>query len=276
MTDDYFISSRIFGGLRKFVIFYHSATNNVDPRTSKWFLISNIWSLPLILFCYVILVLFGQKFMTSRRKLEIRGALIVYNMLLVALSLSMLCEFVQALLNIPSFNYFCQGVENEDREDLVRLARVNWLFFLSKIVEFLDTVFLILRKKSVSFLHAYHHTSACFLWWVVVKWQPGGTSYFGAMLNCLVHVVMYFYYLISALGPQYRKYLWWKKYLTTIQLLQFSMVFIYLVNAMFVKGCSYPRWLLWVFIGYDITLFLLFMNFCVKEYLLKSMKGKRQ
>jgi hypothetical protein len=43
-------------------------------------------------------------------------------------------------------------------------------------------------------------------------------AFFGASLNCFVHIVMYFYYMVSALGPEYRKYLWWKKYLTSLQL----------------------------------------------------------
>lgn len=29
---------------------------------------------------------------------------------------------------------------------------------------------------------------------------------------------MYSYYGLAALGPQYQKYLWWKRYLTRIQL----------------------------------------------------------
>lgn len=29
---------------------------------------------------------------------------------------------------------------------------------------------------------------------------------------------MYTYYMLSAIGPQMRKYLWWKKYMTMIQL----------------------------------------------------------
>lgn len=47
---------------------------------------------------------------------------------------------------------------------------------------------------------------------------PGGMGTFHALLNCVVHVVMYTYYGLSAMGPRYQKYLWWKKYLTTIQL----------------------------------------------------------
>lgn len=38
------------------------------------------------------------------------------------------------------------------------------------------------------------------------------------LLNSLVHVVMYSYYFMAALGPKMQKYLWWKKYLTSMQL----------------------------------------------------------
>ena len=38
------------------------------------------------------------------------------------------------------------------------------------------------------------------------------------MVNCLVHVVMYSYYCLSACGPAVRRFLWWKKYLTMLQL----------------------------------------------------------
>lgn len=37
-------------------------------------------------------------------------------------------------------------------------------------------------------------------------------------LNASVHVVMYSYYFLSALGPEVQKYLWWKKYITKLQM----------------------------------------------------------
>ena len=49
------------------------------------------------------------------------------------------------------------------------------------------------------------------LWWIGVKFVAGGSSFLGAMFNCFVHVLMYTYYLIAALGPRFKKYLWWKK-----------------------------------------------------------------
>lgn len=45
---------------------------------------------------------------------------------------------------------------------------------------------------------------------------------FPAALNAGIHVLMYSYYGLSAFGPQMKKYLWWKKYLTLIQLVIFT------------------------------------------------------
>lgn len=38
------------------------------------------------------------------------------------------------------------------------------------------------------------------------------------MINSTVHVIMYLYYALAAMGPGVAKYLWWKRYLTMIQL----------------------------------------------------------
>jgi len=41
---------------------------------------------------------------------------------------------------------------------------------------------------------------------------------FGGIINSFIHTVMYSYYFLSALGPHMQKYLWWKKYLTRMQI----------------------------------------------------------
>lgn len=78
------------------------------------------------------------------------------------------------------------------------------------------------------------------LWWIGVKYVPSGSSelihstkigfsrnsfndflfaaFLPAMTNSFVHVIMYSYYGLSTLGPTVTKYLWWKKYITIIQL----------------------------------------------------------
>ena len=44
------------------------------------------------------------------------------------------------------------------------------------------------------------------------------TAFFMGVLNTFVHIIMYSYYGLSALGPSVQKHLWWKKYVTKLQL----------------------------------------------------------
>lgn len=258
--------------LQNVVEYYHLSMESGDPRTSSWLFMSTPWPTIGIVFVYILVVVFGPKLMNSRQSFDLRGILIVYNCGLVLLSLYMLIEYILSIRGIPNFNYWCDGVEYVNDAKLLRYSSVNWLFYISKLVELFDTFFFILRKKpnQISFLHVYHHSSMCMLWWTVVKWTSGGTSYFGASLNCFVHVVMYTYYMLSAFGPQYRKYLWWKKYLTSLQLLQFMALLIYIQIALRIPGCGFPRWTLWLFFFYSISLIVLFSMFFFHEYIKKG------
>ncbi|RXG60166.1 Elongation of very long chain fatty acids protein 4, partial [Armadillidium vulgare] len=102
------------------------------------------------------------------------------------------------------------------------IASGLWWYYMSKLIEFTDTLFFILRKKNnqLTFLHVYHHSTMFFLWWIGVKYVAGGSSFLAAMMNSFVHVIMYLYYGLSSFGPYMQKYLWWKKYLTCIQLIR--------------------------------------------------------
>lgn len=40
------------------------------------------------------------------------------------------------------------------------------------------------------------------------------------VVNSFVHVVMYTYYMLAACGPQLQRYLWWKKYITVLQMVR--------------------------------------------------------
>lgn len=99
-------------------------------------------------------------------------------------------------------------------------ARGVYVYFLAKISELLDTVFFVLRKRDrqVTFLHLYHHTVMPMISWGTTKYYPGGHGTFIGLINSFVHIIMYAYYLLSALGPQMQKYLWWKKYITNMQM----------------------------------------------------------
>ncbi|XP_028407151.1 elongation of very long chain fatty acids protein 4-like [Dendronephthya gigantea] len=264
--------------MERIVDHYHTAMELGDPRTANWPFMSTPWSTLLLVFLYVMIVSLGPRVMKSREAFDLKAILVIYNFGLVILSTYMLYEYLASVSSTPGFNYWCQGVDPGNHPSLLRHASVTWLYFISKFIEFFDTFFFILRKKDnqVSFLHVYHHISVCLLWWTVVKWNPGGTTYFGASLNCFVHIVMYFYYMVSALGPKYRKYLWWKKYLTSLQMIQFTMLLVYILHAITIKDCTFPRWVLGLFFCYGISLLILFANFFAKSYINRVTAEKGQ
>ena len=51
-----------------------------------------------------------------------------------------------------------------------------WIYTVSKVVEFMDTVLMVIRKKQnqVTFLHLFHHASILNIWWWVQTFLPGG------------------------------------------------------------------------------------------------------
>lgn len=156
----------------------------------------------------------------------------------------------------------------------MRMASVCWLYYFSKFIEMLDTVFFVLRKKpkQITFLHVFHHSIMPFTWWFGVRFSPGGLGTFHALLNCIVHVIMYTYYLLSALGPSFQRFLWWKKHLTSLQLIQFVLVTVHISQYFFMKDCPYPYPLFMYIIAlYGIIFLLLFLNFWHHAYT----KGKR-
>lgn len=90
---------------------------------------------------------------------------------------------------------------------------INYYF---KYIELLDTVFLVLKKKPLAFLHVYHHAVTAFLCYTQLNGQTS-ISWLVITLNLSVHVLMYYYYYATAGGAK----IWWKKYLTSMQITQF-------------------------------------------------------
>ena len=55
-----------------------------------------------------------------------------------------------------------------------------------------------------SLLHLFHHGIMPLSCWPGARWFCGGHASFMSMLNSFVHVVMYTYYMIAAMGPEYK------------------------------------------------------------------------
>ena len=107
-----------------------------------------------------------------------------------------------------------------------------------------------------------------FVIWFGANFAPGGNSVFGPAQNSVVHVIMYSYYFLASFGSKYRKYLWWKKYLTLLQLVQFTINLGFLVNFLVNPGmCKFPHWMPKFMVFYMISFLILFGNFYLISYI---------
>ncbi|XP_058452860.1 elongation of very long chain fatty acids protein AAEL008004 [Malaya genurostris] len=253
---------------------YENMAKGADPIIDSWPLMGSPTTVLTIAACYLLFVLHvGPRWMQNRKPIELKAALISYNAAQVVFS-TVLCVqpfFFGGISNMFTVSCHASSSSNSnnttDNDLQLTIWKCTWWYFVLKLVELLDTVFFVLRKKQnqVSFLHVYHHTIMAVFTWGYLKYLPGTQGAFLGFVNSFVHIVMYTYYLIAALGPRYHKYLWWKKYMTTLQLTQFGIMLVYLFLIITFQ-CSVPRSLSFFFV-INVTIFLfLFGNFYRKAY----------
>lgn len=85
------------------------------------------------------------------------------------------------------------------------------------------------------------------------------------IVNGMVHTIMYAYYILSTFDNM-KPYLWWKKYVTTIQLIQFIILGIHFAVAALTPNCGYPRALSLTGVAIACLFFALFMSFYKETY----------
>ncbi|XP_068594700.1 elongation of very long chain fatty acids protein 7a isoform X2 [Brachionichthys hirsutus] len=229
-------------------LIYDGFVQNVDTRTDNWLLMSSPLPQIVIIASYIYFCTsFGPRMMENRKAFDLKRVLIVYNFGIVALSLYMIYEFVKSGWGM-GYSFGCDLIDYSDSPQALR------------------------KNSQVTFLHVYHHSIMPFTWWFGVRYAAGGMGTFHALLNCFVHVIMYTYYGLTAMGPKYQKYLWWKKYLTTIQLIQFVLVTSHISQYFFINDCyyQYPVFI-YVISLYGLIFLFLFLNFWYHAYT----KGKR-
>lgn len=152
------------------------------------------------------------------------------------------------------------------------LANLLWLFYISKVWDFWDTIFIVIGKKwrQLSFLHVYHHITIFLFYWLNSHVNYDGDVYLTIVLNGFIHTVMYTYYFICmhTKVPETGKSLpiWWKSSLTMMQMIQFITMMsqgTYLIGTQ-CKDVSLR--VIVAYVLYILSLFFLFAQFYVESY----------
>jgi len=205
--------------------------------------------------------------MKKREAYNLRGFVVFYNACMVGLSL-FFCGITLKMTyigkEIGDYNLVCEGTSKTEGV----LLWWGWWYMLTKVGERLDTVFFVLRTKNnhISFLHLLHHSLALSTVWMDINSGITGQVAMFPILNTAVHVVMYGYYGLSALPPSVRPNLWWKRYVTQFQIVQFFALMVH--GAMpFVYDCGFPKTMASLMVLEAGLFTCLFSDFYYKNYI---------
>ncbi|XP_074605483.1 very long chain fatty acid elongase AAEL008004-like [Brevipalpus obovatus] len=246
---------------------YNWLMDRGDPRLKNWPLVES--PSPTIVLCllYVYFVkILGPELMANRKPLDLRYLMMVYNFFMIILNSYI---FISGGVYgwFGKYNLLCQPMDYSMSRDGYGMAQITWVYYISKFVDFFDSIFFILRKKfsQVTNLHVIHHGLMPLVVWSAVKFCPGGHGTFPGFSNSFVHIIMYTYYGLAACGPKIQKYLWSKKYITAFQMIQFVAIFIH-GNLLLVYDCGFPKFYAYELMVIAVLFFSLFFNYFTKTY----------
>ncbi|KAH8704786.1 ELO family [Talaromyces proteolyticus] len=219
-----------FGSVFRYPATEFQVTPGVTPMTTLGATIS-------VIVTYYCVVLGGQKLMKGLPAMKLQTAFILHNLSLTVISSLLLILFIEQLL--PTlwkkglFTAICEAEGGWTRE----LVVLYYLNYITKYIELLDTVFLVLKKKPLTFLHTYHHGATVLLCYTELVGQTS-VSWVPITLNLTVHVLMYWYYFQSARGIR----VWWKQWITVLQIIQFiiDIGFIYFASYTYFASTYFP------------------------------------
>ncbi|XP_068114049.1 very long chain fatty acid elongase 3 [Hyperolius riggenbachi] len=148
---------------------------------------------------YAALIFGGQRVMKERKKFELRRPLVLWSLTLAIFSIIGAIRTGWFMINILLSSGFKQSVC--DRAFYNGPVSKFWAyaFVLSKVPELGDTLFIVLRKQKLIFLHWYHHITVLLYTWYAYKETVAGGGWFMTM-NYTVHAFMYSYYTLRAAG----------------------------------------------------------------------------
>ena len=170
---------------------------------------------------YIVIIFGGRYYMEKRPPFEIRPALALWSAILGAFSIFGAARTIPETVYVFK-NYGWDFSVCSPSYTKGPTGFWTFLFTISKVYELGDTIFIILRKQNLIFLHWYHHVTVLVYTWYSYTEHLGPGRWFITM-NYVVHSVMYTYYALRALRIRVPRQI--AMSITTMQILQVRNLF---------------------------------------------------
>ncbi|GMT23543.1 hypothetical protein PFISCL1PPCAC_14840 [Pristionchus fissidentatus] len=259
-------------------IFADSATTKFPEQRARAFLADH-WYFAVQCSIVYFFLIFGIKFiMKNRQPFDLQRPLNAWNLFLAVFSTAgaifMSADFFGIIYKKGIRGSYCE------LDGMTEGVNGFWMFIfmLSKLLEFTDTIFIVLRKKPLMFLHWYHHILTLLYGFYSFPVSPGFNRW-GVYLNFVVHSFMYSYYFLRSIRVPIPGFV--AKGITSGQIIQFVLsigvlvcvgVEHYILKSF--NDCVLDIPTFWIASFMDMTYLILFINFFLQAYVFKGGKDK--
>jgi len=222
---------------------------------------------------YIVSIFAGKRLMEPRQPFKLQQCLFFWNTSLAIFSILASWRMIPALVaDVQEHGFHGSICAFTTEEHKQAIGVWTWLYILSKILEFGDTAFLVLRKSPLNFLHWYHHaTVTFFVWCCSGAYMSPLNVYFGTF-NVLVHSIMYSYYAMVVVNIKITKAV--RMAITGLQLMQmvYGMFLTGYIYSRKAKGlpCSVPDQTITIAITIYVSYFALFLKFFIQTYVMNK------
>ncbi|XP_063954530.1 very long chain fatty acid elongase 6-like [Lytechinus pictus] len=242
---------------------YLNGGSSFDTHYHGQWLRQHWWVSIFISLAYIFIIFGGKRLMSDRKPFDLRRPLVAWS------GSFALFSFAGAVVLVRDFARCV--VEDGWRATICDANFFNgnvglwfWLFALSKVLELGDTIFIVLRKQKLIFIHWYHHvTTLVYTCYLHADFMSVG-RYF-ATLNFVVHFVMYSYYALSA-AKIINKPRQIKISITVIQLVQFVISIGVSLYAAFELSAGRQCDINWLNIFWTMVLYVSFLYYFLKFF----------
>lgn len=230
-------------------------------------------------FFYLSFIFFGRLIMNKKEKpFELRTPLLIWNIMLASFSIIGTLRTWPEMIHVLKNYGFHHSVCSDSYHKVVPVSSFwTWLFVLSKLPELVDTVFIVLRKQRLIFLHWYHHATVLIFSWYCYADEISAARWYMNM-NFFVHACMYTYYALRAAGIKIARPL--AMCITASQIIQ-------MIIASFITGYAYYAKLnqlpcrvdfdrIYAGIAIYASYFILFAHFFINSYFINKKSTKNQ
>lgn len=193
----------------------------------------------LFLIYYYFVKIFGPKWMRLRPAFNLYPHLLIYNGYQFGVHG---VGFLLALwtTNLGSLSWKCQPADQltKDIKSLFSVY-VAYIFLWAKIMECSETVMYILMKKRryIHLIEIFRTFANVGLIYTGLKLYPGNSAIFYPLCDLLVGVFIFGHNTLLSASVDLKPRRWWKKFIFTLRLLEFSALFMHGIHFLKQPSC---------------------------------------